>query len=170
MKEFVLSPPNAVLYIAGAVVLVAIASIFLKKGATIRKVIGVGVSILVVGGILFFVYRPVTIQVSEDGLVVRGAGGLELSWDEVESAVFEENLENSPFRPTVRTRGTAIGPYRTGRFLLSNGNSARVFMVQSNSAVIIRTDDLTYLFAPDDAEALAGAVDRYRVYEEGGSQ
>lgn len=166
MQEFVLSPPSAVLYLAGAILVVAIASIFLKKGEVVRKAIGVGIVIVVAVALVIFLYRPTTITVSPEGMDVDGAGGLEFGWDEVESAVYEPNLPTSPFRPTVRTRGVAVGPYRTGRFLLSNGDAARVFMEQSESAVVVRTSDLTYVFAPADAQGLAAAVDLYRVYEE----
>lgn len=165
MKEFMLSPPNTVLYVAGAVLLVAVASILLKRGRWVRKGIGLGIAVIVIAAVLFYVYRPVTIVVDETGIEVDGAGGIELSWEEVESAVFEPNLPTSPFRPTVRTRGFAIGGYRTGRFLLSNGDRARVFMVQSDAAVIVRTAELTCVLAPDDVRVLADAVDAYRVYE-----
>lgn len=165
MKEFMLSPPNTVLYVAGAILLVAIASILLARGSWVRKGTGLGIAVLVIGAVLFYVYRPVTIAVDEHGIEVEGAGGLDLSWDEVDSAVFEPDLATSPFRPTVRTRGVAIGGYRTGRFLLSNGDRARVFMVQSDAAVVVRADGTTYVFAPDEVRALADAVDRYRVYD-----
>ncbi len=171
MKEFMLSPPNTVLYVAGAVLLVAVASILLKRGQWVRKGIGLGIAVIVIAAVLFYVYRPVTIVVDEAGIEVDGAGGIELSWEEVDSAVFESALATSPFRPTVRTRGVAVGGYRTGVFLLSNGDRARVYMVQSDAAVIVRTAELTYVFAPDDVRALADAVDEYRVYEDesGGS-
>lgn len=165
MKEFMLSPPNTVLYVAGAILLVAVASILLKRGNWKRKAIGLGIAVIVIVAVVAYVYRPVTITVDETGIAVDGAGGLELPWDEVDSAVFEPDLAASPFRPTVRTRGVAIGGYRTGRFLLSNGERARVFMVQSEAAVIVRGEELTYVFAPDEVRALAEAVDTCRVYE-----
>jgi hypothetical protein len=164
MKEFMLSPPNTVLYVAGAVLLVSLATILLTRGAWKRKAVGLGIAVVVVAAVLFSVYRPVTIRVDEAGIEVDGAGGLELRWEQVDSAVYEPNLATSPFRPTVRTRGVAIGGYRTGRFLLSNGSRARVFMVQSGAAVVVRTEELTYVFAPDEAKELADAVDAYRVF------
>lgn len=165
MEEFLLSPPNTVLYVAGAILLVAVASVLLKRGRWKRKAVGLGIAVIVIAAVLFYVYRPVTIRVDETGVAVDGAGGLELAWDEVDSALFEPGLATSPYRPTVRTRGVAIGGYRTGRFLLSNGDRARVFMVQSEAAVVIRSGDLTYLFAPEEPQELAEAVDTYRVYE-----
>lgn len=165
MKEFVLSPPAAILYLAGGVLLVALASIFLKKGERARKAIGIGIVVVVVVGIIVFAYRPVRITVDEEGLAVSGAGGVELAWQEIDSALFEPNLPASEYRPSVRTRGIALGDYRTGRFLLSNRDPARVFMERSDAAVVIRTDDLTYLLAPQDVEGLASAIDELRVYE-----
>lgn len=166
MEEFVLSPPQAILWVVAGIVLVAAASIALKKGDLAKKAIGFGITLVVAVGILFFVYRPVTITVDEEAIAVDGAGGLVLPWEAVESAVFETDLRSSPFRPTVRRAGVAIGGYRTGRFLLSNGEPARVFMVQDESAVVIRTAEQSFIFAPHDADAMAEAVDRYRVYEE----
>jgi hypothetical protein len=139
MKEFMLSPPPTVLYVAAGILGVAIVSLILKKGEPVRKAIGVGIAVVVVAAIVLYVYRPVTIRVGEERVEVRGAGGL--------------------------------GGYRTGRFLLSNGDAARVFMVQAEDAVIIQTDERTYVFAPENADEMAEAVDTYRVYEdEGGSE
>jgi hypothetical protein len=165
MEEFVLSPPPVVLYLAGAVLLTALVSVVLTKGGRTRKAIGAGVIVLVAVAIVVFAYRPVAIRVDEGGIEIDGISGVELGWDEVDSAVFEPNLSMSPFRPTVRTRGIAIGSYRTGRFLLSNGDAARVYMERADAAVVLRTEDLTYLLAPGDVEGLAQAIGTYRVYD-----
>lgn len=170
MKEFVLSPPTAILYFSAAVLAVVVLSVLLKRGEPVKKAIGLGIAVVVLGLVVLVFYRPTTIAVDADGISIRGPGGTQLSWSEVESAVYEPNLPTSPFRPTVRTRGIAIGEYRSGLFLLSNGNRARVSMEQSDSAVVLRTPDLTYLLAPDDATGLAAAINEYRRYDEGGSQ
>jgi hypothetical protein len=83
-----------------------------------------------------------------------------LTWDEVDHAFLETDLPSSEFRPTVRTRGAAVGEYRTGRFMLSNGLPARVLMERSDAAIVLVTDDLTYLFAPEEIDGLADAVNR----------
>jgi hypothetical protein len=165
MEEFVLSPPRVVLYVLVAVMLVAVASILLKKGPAAKKVIGLVVTVLALGVVAFFVYRPVTITVDEAGVVVTGTAAVGLDWAQVNSAVFEPDLANSGFRPTVRTRGVAVGAYRTGRFLLSNGQPARLFMEQQKAAVVLQTDELTYLLAPSNPEELAEAINTYRTYE-----
>jgi hypothetical protein len=134
----------------------------------VRKALGIGITVLAVGVVVVIFYRPMTITVNREGISFTRA--TDLRWEEVDSAVFEPNLPNSPFRPTVRTRGIAIGEFRTGRFLLSNGDRAQVFMEQSDSAVVLRTESLTYVLAPVDAAALAEAVDTYRVYETGRSR
>ena len=168
MKEFLISPPSVVLYLAGAAVLVALLAALRKKSSAARKAVGIGITVVVAGMIVLLFYRPVTITVARDGVAVSGIGGVDLGWDEVESAVFVPDLRSSPFRPTVRTRGIAIGEYRSGRFLLSNGDPARVFMVQSQSAVVLRTVTLTYVLSPGDVDGLARAIDTYRVYGERG--
>jgi hypothetical protein len=165
MHEFVISPPPGILIVAGAIILLSVATMFIKRGSTRRKLTSIGIAIAVAVGLSIYVYRPVSIAVDEDGLTVRGPGGVSLSWADVESATFDTNLRNSPYRPTVRTRGIAVGDYRRGRFLLSNGRPAQVFMAQPDAAVVILTGDLVYLLAPDDVDALAGAIDTFRVYE-----
>ncbi|MFW6289027.1 MAG: PH domain-containing protein [Spirochaetota bacterium] len=170
MKEFVLSPPPAILYFSAAVLAVVVLSVLLKQGQPVKKAIGLGIAVVVLGLVLLVFYRPTTIAVDSEGISIRGPGGTELGWSEVDSAVYEPNLATSPFRPTVRTRGIAIGEYRAGMFLLSNGNRARVSMEQSEAAVVLRTSDLTYVLAPDDAAGLAGAIDEYRTYDEGDPQ
>ena len=165
MEEFVLSPPRAILYVLGGVFLVSFASVALKKGNLRKKLIGFVVTAVILVAVGVFVYQPATIVVGEEGVDVRTLGGVDLSWEEVESAVYEPNLPTSRFRPTVRRIGIAVGDYRSGRFLLSNGDPARVYTEQSASAVILRTDELTYVFGPSNAEELAEAVNSYRVYE-----
>ncbi len=165
MKEFVLSPPPAVLYFSAAVLAVVVLSVLLKRGAPVKKAIGLGIAVVVLGAIVVIFYRSTTIAVDRDGISARGPGGVELAWSEVESAVYEPNLPTSPFRPTVRTRGIAVGGYRAGVFLLSNGNRARVIMEQSETAVALRTPDLTYLLSPEDAAGLAAAINEYRTYD-----
>lgn len=170
MKEFVLSPPPAILYFTAGVLAVVVLIVLLKKGELAKKAIGLGIAVVVLGLVVLIFYRPTTITVDSEGIAIRGPGGTELAWSEVESAVYEPNLPTSPFRPTVRTRGIAIGEYRAGLFLLSNGNRARVSMEQPDSAVVLRTTDLTYLLAPEDVAGLAAAINEYRTYDEGASQ
>jgi hypothetical protein len=166
MAEITFSPPNAILYVAIGVFVVGVASTFLRKGETRRKVVGLAIVTVVAGALVLFLYRPVTLLVDSEGIRMSGINGVELQWDEVENAYLEANLPASPYRPTVRTRGAAVGDYRSGRFLLSNGDPARVMMERSDQAVIIVTEDLTYLFAPDDIDLLVAAINQYRLIPE----
>jgi len=162
MYEVVFRPPNAILFVAIGVVVVGLISAFLKKGETGRKIAALVIVIVVAGGLVLVLYRPVTLTVDADGITTSGLNGIEISWDEVDHAYYETNLVVSEYRPTVRSRGAAIGNYRSGRFILSNGNPARVLMERADQAVIIVTPDLTYLFAPRDVQSLADAVNEYR--------
>ncbi len=164
MEEFVISPPAAILYVAAATLSVAVVSVALTKGTLVRKGIAMGIVLLALAASLAFFYRPVTISVDGDGLTISGVGGAQLGWDQVTSAVYVSDLRASAFRPTVRTRGFALGEYRSGRFLLSNGEAARVITEQSRHAVVVRTAERVFLLGPENAERLAAAVDRHRVY------
>jgi hypothetical protein len=138
-----------------------VVTVLLRKGERRRKITAVVIAVIVAGALLLVLYRPVTLTVGPEGVTTSGINSIDLSWNEISQAYLESNLPRSEYRPTVRTRGAAIGQYRTGRFLLSNGDSARVFMERSDAAVILVTADLTYLLAPEDVEGLAEAVDRF---------
>ena len=167
MEEFVISPPAAVIGTAVVLLVVTLAGVTLWKRTGRQRITASVIAVLAIAALLFAFYRPATIRVHPEGIEILERGTVSLSWAEVSSAVFVTDLRVSPFRPTVRTRGFALGEYRTGRFLLSNRESAQVFMEQSQQAVVVRTRDLVYVLAPRDAAGLARAVDRYRVYDGG---
>ena len=162
MIEIVFRPPNAILFVAIGVVVVGLISVFLKKGEVTRKIMALLILIAVAGGLLLGLYRPTTLTIDEDGLRMDGFRAADLSWDDVEHAYLETNLGFSEYRPTLRTRGIAIGKYRSGRFLLSNGDSAHVLMERTDQAVVIVTEELTYLFAPSEIGLLAEAINQFR--------
>ena len=165
MAEYAISPPASLLIVLGVLVAVSIAITLVRRGSTGRKVVSLAIVVAVSVALGIVAYRPSTIAVSSEGVEIRGAGATTLAWAEITSAVFDANLTASEFRPTVRVRGLAVGGFRRGRFLLSNGNEALVYMEQGNAAVVLRTGGLTYVLAPTDVTDLAGAIDTYRVYE-----
>lgn len=162
MVEIVFRPPLAILLVAVGIVIVGIASAFIRKGEPMRKITSIVIVVLVAGGLVLFLYRPATITVDAEGFSASGPRGVDVSWDEVTHAHDVVNLATSEFRPTVRSRGAAIGDYRAGRFLLSNGNAAWVMMERSDRAVVLVTPELTYLIAPEEIDTLVAAVDRFR--------
>jgi PH (Pleckstrin Homology) domain-containing protein len=168
MVEIVFRPPIAILIVAIAVVAVGAISVLLKKSELPRKIITAVVVVALAGGIVLVLYRSTTLTVDGDGLRTTGLSGVDLSWDEVQHAYSEANLAVSKYRPTVRTRGVAIGDYRTGRFLLSNGNGAQVLMERSDQALVIVTAGLTYLFAPSEIDVLFDAVNQHRSIPQAG--
>lgn len=161
MSQFIFDPPSLILYVAGAILLVGIASVLLKKGKKGAKIAALIVIIAIVAALLFFLYRPTTLTISADGFEQSALRSFRVAWSEVESAYLESNLPVSEYRPTVRQNGAAVGSYRSGRFLLSNGRSAQVMMERDDKAVVIVTADRVYLYAPQAIEELAAAVDRY---------
>lgn len=162
MVEFVFHPPNVILFLAIGIVAVSVVSVVLKKGSRSRKVIALAIVVAVAGVLLLAFYRPTTLTVDSDGVRTNGLRGVALTWADVEHAYFETNLRTSEYRPTVRTNGAAIGDFRTGRFLLSNGESAQVLMERSDQAVVLVTAERTYLFAPSRIDLLVDAINRYR--------
>lgn len=166
MQEFGISPPTSILVVSLFFVALAGGALFLRQVSLRRRLVTMGTAVLAAAAILLSSYRPVTITVGSDGIEVQGRGGVELGWPEIESALFETNLESSRFRPTVRTRGIAVGGYRIGQFLMSNGNPAQVYMQQADAAIVLRSATLTYLLAPIEVVALAEAIDANRVYED----
>jgi hypothetical protein len=159
--EFVFKPPIGIVIVVVVVIVVAVAAALLRKGSTRRKVISVAIAAVVGAALLVVVYRPVTLSVDSQGVRTNGLSPIELSWSQVSHAYLETNLRTSEYRPTVRTRGVAVGDYHTGRFVLSNGTPARVMMERADVAVILFTDGLTYLLAPENIDGLIEAVDRY---------
>ena len=158
MAELVFRPPNALLFVALGIVAVGVISVFLKKGEVGRKVLSVAIVVVVAGAVLLFLYRSTTLTIDRTGVRATGTGAINLSWDEVDRVVLERNLATSEYRPTVRSRGVAIGSYRTGRFSLSNGSPGQVLMERSDQAAILVADDRTYLLAPEDTETLFEAI------------
>lgn len=162
MVQVVFHPPNVILFLAIGIVAVSAISVFLKKGSWSRKIIALVIVVAVAGGLLLVLYRPTTLTVDADGVRTDGLRGISLTWDQVEHAYFETDLRNSEYRPSVRTNGAAIGDFRTGRFLLSNGDSAQVLMERADQAVVLVTAERTYLFAPKQIDLLVEAINRYR--------
>ncbi len=165
MSEFGISPPLSLLVLLAVIVVASAALSLVRRGNQRRKLVSLGLVIVASVALALVVYRPSTIQVDENGIAIDGPGAVVLEWQEVRSAVFDTNLAAGSFRPTVRVRGFAIGDFRRGRFLLSNGDEAEVFMSQGDAAVVIRTEDYTYLLAPDEVSELAREIDTFRFYE-----
>ncbi len=162
MEEFAVSPPNALLYLLAGIVGIGLLSLLVKRGERRKKLSAVAILVVISVVLGVWLYRPITITVDEQGISTSGRLAFEFAWEEVDSALFEPNLPTSEWRPTVRRLGAAIGSYRTGRFLLSNGESAQVVMEREDATVIVRANESTYLLAPGDVEKLAEAIDQYR--------
>lgn len=162
MVEIVFRPPVVILILAIGVVVVGAAALLFKKNDTLRRIVGFVLVVIVAVAMILFLYRPTTVTVDETGISARGATSLRLTWDQILNAYHEPNLVVSPYRPTVRSRGVALGDFRTGRFLLSNGELARVLMERPDQAVILVTENLTYLFAPEAIEEMVAAINRFR--------
>ena len=162
MVEIIFRPPIAILLVAIGIIVIGFSTLLSKREKG-RKILGLVLTVVIGVSLAVFLYRPTTVTVDEAGVSTRGPTSIQLVWDEVRNAYLEANLPSSPYRPTVRTRGIALGDYRTGRFLLSNGDSGMVLMERADRAVVLVTDLRTYVLAPMDMDVLVDAINTFRV-------
>jgi hypothetical protein len=67
MEEYVISPPAGLLFIAGGALVAAVAVAAVAKASVFRRMIGLGVVVLIAGALVGFLYRHVTVRVDEYG-------------------------------------------------------------------------------------------------------
>lgn len=81
--------------------------------------------------------------------------------DDIVAASVVNLKEDTPFRPTLRTNGTAMGDYRVGWFMLANGKKAFI-MTASPEVVCLELRDKYVLVAPTDFNGFVAALnDRF---------
>lgn len=158
---FTFSPPLFLFGILGAVLVVVIVSMFLKKGQIRQKIVTMVILVAVLGFIGFRFAKPITLTVDNQGLRYSNYGNTDIQWSEVESALVTSNLSETPYKPVLRTGGTAAGDLRTGWFKLENGEKAKLLMELPDQALIIRTDDGFFLFAPGDFTTFMAEVSKH---------
>jgi len=161
MIEFVIHPPRVFLAVVGAVLLVVVLSMFLKRGDSGRKLTALAITAVVLGVVTFLFYRPTVLSVDEHGFSLRRFRENRISWAEIRSAERIVDLPNSPQQPANRIVGVGLGVYKVGTFRLRDGRTARVTMEQDREALLLVAREQLYLFALNDQEQLIAAVDRY---------
>ena len=159
--EFVLSPPRMFLAFLGAVLLIVVLSMLLKRGSVARKITALVIVLVVIGVVAIMFYRPTVLTVGEGGFVLKRFGERSVAWTEVTEVVRIEDLSASVYRPSGRIAGVGWGSYRVGRFRLRDGGAARVAMQQDRDALLIVTAQQRYLFAMSRNDELFEAVDRF---------
>jgi len=168
--EIAFKPPVLMPLIFGAVVLVAALAVLLKKMSMVRKVLGLGITVVVCGLLTFFLYRTTHLVADDAGLRMDTYGRQQLAWTEVTSARLVENLAASPWAPKVRTGGTSIGDFQSGWFKLANGLTGFLVVEQRGEALVIEGAGKVFVLAPKGIEELAAVVARHvTVTREGGA-
>jgi hypothetical protein len=164
--EFVSFPPRIFLVFLGAVLLVVLLSMVLKRGSAARKITALVIVLVVLGVVTFLFYRPTVVSVDEQGLTVKRFRIRSVTWPEVSEAIRIGDLSGSEYRPTGRIVGVSLGAYKVGMFRLQNGDRVQAVMEQDRDALLIATRGEGYLFALNKNEGLVEAVSRFIEVEE----
>ena len=143
--EFTIVPPRIFLLFLGAVLLISVFLLFLKKGSSIRKITALVIVVVLLGVVDFIFYRPTIVSVDDRGISVKRFRGYNLSWSDVQTAKRIADLSASLGRPKARLVGASLGTYKVGKFRLENGSSARVVMEQDVEAILITTAEEQHL-------------------------
>jgi len=159
--EIIIQPPKTILYILLAVPAVIIISMLLKKGDIKKKVLSLGLAIVIMVIILFVVYREGSITVDEEGIRAQTFGKIELSWAQVSKAEYVDNFESTEYGIKSKLSGIGIGELKAGRFLLQNGSSAKIVVQKSADALVLTTKDGLVLLAPNKLESLVSEAETY---------
>jgi hypothetical protein len=165
--EIVIAAPTFIPWAVLGLDVVAVASLLLKKGQLVRRIAGMAIVAVVSVVLLVFLYRPSRFALTPVALVDATYGRtITTSWSEVKRAFLVRGFEQGEYRPVARTNGAALPNLRTGWFRLANGRTARVLAQSSPDALILETDRVLYVLAPDRLQELvAGAREHVNVTE-----
>ena len=150
------------LFIIMAVILgVVILTMLLKKGDRNKKII----SLIILIAVFIFLFisfgRPSEIVVNENGVNSDVYGKIAFNWRDVEKAIYIEDYQDSPYKPTLKINGTAVKGFRAGKFRLESGESVKIVTQNSEDAALFYTSGGTYLFAVDQLKALIDIAEDY---------
>lgn len=165
VMEITLEPPRAVLLLLGMPLLVALA-LFLaikvgnKQISWAARVVPVVLATIPAVIVVSVAFQKRTFGWSDAGIRDDAFGSpVVLAWSDIEEARRVPDVWRSEWGLSLRTFGTAYGPYRAGEFRLHNGQSARVFMMTNvRDAIVLRAHGATYVYAPEPFEPFAATV------------
>ena len=115
--EFTIVPPRVFLLFLGAVLLISVFSLFLKKSNSIRKITALVIVVVLLGVVDFFFYRPAIVSVDDRGISVKRFRGYNLSWSEVQTAKRIADLSASLSRPKARLVGASLARTKWENFV-----------------------------------------------------
>jgi hypothetical protein len=143
--EFTIAPPRVFLLFLGAVLLISVFSLFLKKSNSIRKITALVIVVVLLGVVDFFFYRPAIVSVDDRGISVKRFRGYNLSWSDVQNGKTNCGSLSVPKPAQGAACWSQPGTYKVGEFRIENGSSARVVMEQDVEAMLITTAEEQHL-------------------------
>lgn len=160
--SFSLNPPGIVLIIGLAALLLLLVSALRGKGNRAVRYVRVGVGVVAIGALLIFTYRPSYIRIDATGINSNSGGSISIPWRTVTEAEYLPSLASSPYRPTSKVGGVALGGYRIGTFRTAGKGDARVVSQTAGGALIVRADGKIYEFAPAELQKMVAVVAKHR--------
>jgi uncharacterized membrane protein len=157
--SWILPTPTWIYYIFLGIAIIAISSILLKKGSRTRKILSAIITIVVLAIASYFINKPTKISVSQTAITINKR---HISFDQIKEAAVMKSWQGSPYQPTLRIGGTAVGKLRTGHFKLKNGKKAYLALWLDDRLLrIITQDSSIYLVAPREFDGFLTEVQKY---------
>lgn len=161
--EIHIPPPQFILWFAVASpAVVAILVLPRQRIPLVQRILPVALSVVVAVVMAAMAAKPHSFAWDAQGIRDDSFGPAEvIPWSEVRSPEITHDLWNSPYRPTVRTRGAAYDRFRAGEFSIASGERARMYLeVPGGDALVFRSGGVLHVYAPahtDDLIATARA-------------
>jgi hypothetical protein len=154
----------AVLAVVLVYVVIRIVWVVKKKERTRKDISDVTIMIVVMillGGLLLGMGRISGITLKDGILKARFLTGfktVEITQDEIQDIRVVDWAQDTAYRPSRRTMGTAIGSYLEGRFTLNNGQSA-LLLTRSSKVILLDTSEGLLMLGPDELEKFQKDLD-----------
>ncbi|MBI9108360.1 MAG: hypothetical protein JEZ04_16560 [Spirochaetales bacterium] len=152
---------GSLLLIFGIIFVVIILSMLLKKGDLRKKLLSLGMLIVIFAFTFFMFSRPSQLTIDDEGVESTSYGKISFDWNEVEKALIIEDYQDTGFKPLVKLNGTAVKNFRAGSFKLSNGENVKLITQSAEDAAVFYTDKNIYLIAVDELKAFIDVASEY---------
>jgi hypothetical protein len=162
--EIVVPPPAAVrCFLFGLPAGIGLLALLLRGKPVVHRILMFVVVAAACLGISWFALRPMRFAWDESGIRDATFGEeRRMAWSEIRSVEVVRCYNRTDFRPIRRTSGTAYSGWRSGEFEVASGATLRVFLEpEVADAVVLRTADSTYLYAPRSFESFLEVVKRH---------
>ena len=167
--DIAFEPPVVMLLVIVGILVVAVIAVLLKRMQPWKRILTIGLAVVVCGALTFFLYRTSHLIVDDQGIRTDTYGSQSIAWTEVRAVTVVADLKSSPYALTMRTNGAAVGDYHAGWFRMANGQTAFVTTELPDRAIVIEGDGRTFVFGPKEFDAFVAAVAKHvSVHQQGG--